>query len=178
MIPVDETGFRKRAIAKAKEMGAHVSHIEAHESAAGIPDLSIFPPSRPWVSPRPEIWLELKVIKHGTVVLRPTQKRWHRERHEAGGRSWVAVLDRDNGNILLVPGHIAAGLDNQYKSWKAVSRTSNIDGNWFEIIWSDNERQQSKPDRNATPQNPRGTEATFPKGGQNVGSNHWLTNKP
>ena len=183
----DENGFRKVVMAAAKFLCWHVSHIEAHLSAAGITDLSIYPASAGWRAPRAEIWLELKVIKDGQIKLRPTQKRWHRERAEAGGRSWVAVLDRQSGDILLVPGAIAAGLDSRADSWRLAATVSNIRDtleNWLIKLVEENEsartRSESKPTshRDGTQESPGSATAALSEGGEDVGSYHWLTSKP
>lgn len=171
----DEKDFRKHTIRLAEAFEWHVSHIEAHESAAGIPDLSIYPGSMG--KPRAEVWLELKVIKDGHIKLRPTQKRWHRERHEAGGRSWVAVLDRSTGDILVVRGHVAAGLDSRAPSWRAAAIVSNIEStNWLFNLVIENERKHTR-DSDRTQENTGSAEAALSAGGQNVGGDHWLTSK-
>lgn len=139
---MDETMFRRNIMAACEAFGWHVSSIEAHCSAAGIPDLNIHPDSSHRMSPRPDVWLELKMVREGHVKLRPTQRRWHRERHEAGGKSWVAALDRRTGDILLVPGHVAAGIDTRAESWRAVAEVSNVSSgltSWVNKLAMENE---------------------------------------
>lgn len=125
-----EEDFRLTVMKAAGEYGMHVSHIEAHQSAAGIPDLNIYSLGRP------DLWLELKVVKRGAVKLRPTQKRWHRQRHEAGGRSWVAVLEPESGDILVVPGHAAPGLAPAVAGWRAAAaiRTNCDNFGWLCLL--------------------------------------------
>lgn len=94
----------------------HVSYIESHQTTPGIPDLHLYS----LVSG--DIWLELKVVKapRDIVMVRPTQKAWHRNRHKAGGKSWFATLDT-NDHILLTPGNVAAGLPTRAAAWRDVS---------------------------------------------------------
>lgn len=173
----NEEDFRKYVMRLASGNGHHVSHIEAHQSAAGVPDLVIFPKAVSFV--RPDLWLELKVIKDGQIKMRPTQKRWHRERNEAGGRSWVAVLDRATGDILVLSGHVAAGLDSRAASWRGHAELSNIlhgDG-WLAQLVDYNERIYAS-NGNGTKEDTRTAPAPLPQGGEDVGGHHWLTGKP
>ena len=109
-----EDEFRRHFIALATARQYHVTHIESHMTSAGVPDLNLFKYSR-------DCWIELKVVKDGKIRLRPTQKRWHRERAQAGGRSWVVVLDRATDTILWVSGDVAVGLGPAAQDWRAVS---------------------------------------------------------
>lgn len=94
-----EDVFRKNVMAACERLGFHVTHIESHDASPGVPDLNIW-------DRRSDVWLELKVAKDGSAKLRPTQKRWHRERHLRMGDSFVAVLCDDG--VLTVPGPVAA----------------------------------------------------------------------
>lgn len=174
---LNETDFRKAVITAAKFLGFHVSHIEAHESAAGIPDLNIYPASIDSRRSRPELWLELKVIKDGHIKLRPTQRRWHRERNEAGGRSWVAALERSTGDVLILPGHVAAGLDSRAPSWRAAATIQNISETAESLVLNlieRNERAQQRSDSNGAPEGAGSPGTPLQAGGQNVGGDHWL----
>ena len=130
----NEEEFRRSVMIEAANRGMHVSHIEAHISVAGIPDLNLSKNGR-------DIWLELKVVKANGVKMRPTQKRWHRERHESGGKSWVAVLDRETGDVLVLRGHTAALLAPGVRNWTAaaVIRTHCATFGWMDLLWSTNE---------------------------------------
>jgi hypothetical protein len=113
-----ENEFRKHIISVAQIKG-HVSHVESHETSAGIPDLNIW-----WMGQ--DLWLELKVIKGGKVTMRPTQRKWHLDRAQHGGQSWVLVLDPENEDILVLPGDVAATLPTATRSWRAAAGVSNI----------------------------------------------------
>lgn len=125
----NEEDFRRAVMTRAVERGMHVSHIEAHLSVAGIPDLNLSRGGH-------DVWLELKLVKANGVKMRPTQKRWHRERHESGGKSWVAVLDRETGDVLIVRGHTAALLAPGARHWTAaaVIRTNCGTFGWLELL--------------------------------------------
>lgn len=124
-----EEDFRRKVMIEAANRGMHVSHIEAHISVAGIPDLNL---SRG----KHDVWLELKLVKANGVKMRPTQKRWHRERYESGGKSWVAVLDRETGDVLVVRGHTAALLAPGPRHWTAaaVIRTHCDAFGWLDVL--------------------------------------------
>lgn len=124
-----EEEFRRKVMVEAANRGMHVSHIEAHISVAGIPDLNLSKNGR-------DVWLELKLIKATGVKMRPTQKRWHRERHESGGKSWVAVLDRESGAVLIARGHVAAVLAPGPRHWTAAAtiRTHCGTFGWLDIL--------------------------------------------
>lgn len=125
----NEDDFRRGVVRQAEQWGAHVTHIESHQTSAGVTDLNI------WAFNR-DLWLELKVVKRGTVKLRPTQKKWHRERAEAGGQSWVAVLDPKTQHVLVLRGEAAATLPPGLASWEAaaVIRTHSASWSWLAII--------------------------------------------
>lgn len=114
---VSEDCFRRHVVSFAEKDGYHVSHIESHLTSAGIPDLNLFKGQR-------DVWLELKIIKDGKVKLRPTQKKWHRERAEKRGISWVFVLDTKTQDILWLSGRVAASLDSDAGAWRAASNIS------------------------------------------------------
>lgn len=114
-----EEDFRKHVMKVAEAANFHVSWVEAHLSAAGIPDLNVY---RNGV----DVWLELKVIKDGYVRMRPTQKRWHKDRAAKGGKSWVLALNRVTGDILVIPGNIAADLDGRVHGWSDHSESWNV----------------------------------------------------
>lgn len=114
-----EEDFRKHVMKVALAAKHHVSHIEAHLSAAGIPDLNMFVYGQ-------DVWLELKIVKGGIVKMRPTQRRWHREREHAGGESWVLVYDREKQHVLTVAGATAAMLAPAVAAWEAVSRAEHV----------------------------------------------------
>lgn len=109
----DEADFRRFVTECAGS--AHVSHIESHEASPGIPDLNICMRGI-------DIWIELKVMSsRKPPKMRPTQKRWHTDRFEHGGISWVMALDLDLMDVLLIPGHVAAGLPNKPGLWRAAA---------------------------------------------------------
>lgn len=111
---ISEDVFRRMVVDKAQMYHYHVSHVESHQTSAGVPDLNI--------AKGVDMWLELKVVKKTGITLRPTQKKWHRDRHAAGGKSWVAVLTGSN-DILLLPGHVAADLTPRDERWETSSNT-------------------------------------------------------
>lgn len=168
-----ENDFRQKVIDVAEGMGAHVSHIESHQTSAGIPDLCIFLMEE-------DLWIELKVIKKRAVKLRPTQKRWHADRAQCGGMSWVLVLDPETDCILVVPGAVAAGLDSRAGSWRAVAGVSNVQELPQLLMKLIKRRKHGKrpPNRGGTPQGPRTTRPALPESGKDVVGDHWLLNKP
>lgn len=130
-----EDDFRRHVIKVATGLKYHVSYIEAHLSAAGIPDLNIYLLSI-------DVWVELKIIKHGQVKMRPTQRRWHRDRKEAGGRSWVLVYDRAAQHVLALPGHVAAALAPAEAAWRGAATAEHITklpSILESLAWSDHE---------------------------------------
>ena len=94
---------------------AHVSHIESHLTSAGIPDLNICIGGY-------DLWIELKVMSNRKLPkMRPTQRKWHIDRAENGGVSWVMVLDLDLMDVLIIPGNVAAGLPSKPGVWRAAA---------------------------------------------------------
>lgn len=110
---MSEDDFRRALIGWAEKSGWHVTHLESHQTSAGVPDLNL-------CKGLVDMWLELKVEKPKGITLRPTQKKWHRDRARARGVSWVIVL-MDDGGILVVPGERAAGLTAAVSDWRAAS---------------------------------------------------------
>jgi hypothetical protein len=103
-----ETPFRDHVIDVARKAGFHVTHIESPVTSAGVPDLNLYSGV--------DVWLELKVWSdYAGVKMRPTQRVWHRLRHEAQGLSWV-LLHHD-GNLSLIPGDVAARLKSKDQAW-------------------------------------------------------------
>lgn len=109
-----ENDFRKHTMKVAESLGYHVSWIEAHESAAGIPDLNLYRNGN-------DLWVELKVIKDGQIRMRPTQKRWHKARAQSRGASWVLVLNKVKQEVIVVAGGEAAGLDGRVHAWESAA---------------------------------------------------------
>lgn len=103
-----EKPFRQWFQREAEDLGYHASFIESHQTSSGIPDLNLH---RNGV----DLWLELKVWRDGYHML-PSQRRWHRKRANAGGRSYV-VCYRDNFMYVL-PGEFAATLMPKAKDWE------------------------------------------------------------
>ena len=174
-----EDRFRQAVIRVAQSMGGHVTYIESHQTSAGVPDLHIFLNGT-------DVWLELKVVGLKKVRVRPTQRKWHRERREAGGNSWVWVLDPPTGNILQVPGHVAADLEPDIDGWRRVALVAqNIEliGHMFDSLTKryTNVRpgavQIPKPNRDRAAQDPGSAETTLSESGADVVSHHWLTDK-
>lgn len=110
---VSEDDFRRALIAAAEGLGWHVTHLESHQTSAGVPDLNL-------CKGLVDMWLELKVEKPKGITLRPTQKKWHRDRARVRGVSWVVVLMNDGG-ILVVPGERASRLGTAAENWRAAS---------------------------------------------------------
>lgn len=117
---LQEDKFRREFIAALEDsphLNAHVSYIESHQVTPGIPDLHVL------AFGEVEAWIELKVVKckpNDTITVRPSQKLWHRKRNKAGGKSWFVVLDK-NGDILVVPGHVAIELPPRAAAWRDVA---------------------------------------------------------
>jgi len=79
-------------------MGGHVSKVEAHASAAGIPDLD-------FCIQEIEGHIELKYgNKLKKPELRPSQVRWFRDRIKAGGKPFFLLLDGDTNKVYLIGG--------------------------------------------------------------------------
>lgn len=109
----NEDDFRRYVAECAAD--CHVSHIESHLTSAGIPDLNICMRGT-------ELWLELKVMSsRKPPKMRATQKKWHVDRFEHGGISWVVTLDLDMMDVLILPGNVAAGLPSNPGIWRAAA---------------------------------------------------------
>ena len=117
--PVSEDDFRRHVIDLLGKDGCHLSHIESHLTSAGIPDINFYKSGR-------DVWLELKVAKDGKVKMRPTQKRWHKDRAARGGQSWVLVLSPSKDRVLWLPGAVAAGLEPSWLAWVGAAGEQNI----------------------------------------------------
>lgn len=169
-----EKEFRRFVIGVAEGIGGHVSHVEAHESAAGIPDLNIYLVGS-------DLWLELKIIKEGEIRMRPTQKRWHLDRYEHGGKSWVLVFDPRTGDVLTLPGEVAATLSPRESVWRGAASASNVN-EMYKLLISLSRRMKrghhSKHAPDSTgPQKSAGEPVRpLPASGKDVGEYHWLTN--
>jgi hypothetical protein len=125
----NEGQFRRHVIGQMAH-AAQCTHIESHETAAGVPDLNIYVQGR-------DVWIELKVLSdHKRPIMRPSQKRWHVDRWEHGGLSWVVAYDIDNDEVLVIPGHIAAGLGTSIALWRTSGAKHPIDdiGYVFKIL--------------------------------------------
>lgn len=119
--PLQEDKFRRdiiQALEDSLNLTAHVSYIESHQVTAGIPDLHVL------AYKEIDAWIELKVVKmkgkSGSVTVRPSQKMWHRKRHNAGGKSWFVVQDT-NENILVVLGSVAIELPPRVEAWREAA---------------------------------------------------------
>ena len=118
-VPVmeDEGDFRRYVIGRVlkSEPRSQTSYIESHETSAGIPDLNIYMRGR-------DVWIELKVLSDTKPAkMRPTQKRWHVDRFNSGGMSWVMTLDLTQMKLLIIPGNVAAGLGTNIGVWRNVA---------------------------------------------------------
>jgi len=188
---VTEADFRKHMTGLAKILGGHVSNIESHLTSAGIPDMNV------WID-GVELWLELKM--YGPKChLRPTQRKWHKERKAAGGRSWVLVYVPGEESIVAIPGYVAAEAadlrqlvrDGSYDPVN-IDMTSSL---LFRLIQLEKERggklrthaqhkgqskytTKSGPNRDGEAPNPGGAGPTLPPSGEDVERDHWLLNKP
>lgn len=125
-----EAKFRTRITEYAEGKGWHVSNIESHMSSPGIPDMNIF------ARGRGDFWFELKVASlQGVVKMRPTQKAWHRARHECGGSSWVVVMTNDGRTVYVIPGHVAASKPpGTHVHEGAVVTTDGTNLEWLSLI--------------------------------------------
>lgn len=172
---INEDEFRRHSIRVAGALGAHVSHIESHESSAGIPDLNLFLMGV-------DLWVELKVLKNGRVKMRPTQRRWHKDRAEHGGQSWVVCLDIATQNILTLPGDKAAALGPSEAEWKRAAAVSNVPelaGLFITLARRVvNGRSKQGPNSDRAPKVSGSPASSLPPGGQTVGGDHWLLDKP
>jgi hypothetical protein len=112
-----ETAFRRWFESEAKSLGYHVSHIESHQTSSGIPDLNLHRNGT-------DLWLELKVWRDGYHML-PSQRRWHRARAMAGGRSYVICYREDF--MYVLPGEFAATLTPKAREWEKGDRYPRLD---------------------------------------------------
>lgn len=119
----NESEFRRYVIEQIKDNEiAHVTYIESHLTSAGVPDLNIYMLGR-------DIWLELKVMTSlKGPKMRSSQKRWHIHRWNQGGKSWVLTLDMTNMELLVVPGHVGAGLGTSPSIWRRECTVHPISG--------------------------------------------------
>lgn len=174
----NEAEFRKHVTKLVEDAGGHVSNIESHLTAAGVPDMNICLHGQ-------DVWLELK-YKGKSMKMRPTQRRWHRTRAACGGTSWVVVYDPEDAGVWFVPGHVAAEhpdlrqfpFDTVAKHSATIIRTvvkSIIKGKYDVRRW---ESEIESPDSDGSPQNPGGSETALRESGQNVVGHHWLLDKP
>lgn len=169
-----EDEFRRHVIKVAEDMGGHVSHIESHQTSAGVPDLNI----RLFGE---DIWLELKVVKDGRIKMRPPQKKWHRDRNEAGGRSYVWALYPATGYVLELLGHMAAQLPPALEPWMGHAYSFNandIDTSLKLIAMEIKHVRVEESDRNRTAQSSGSPEIPLPASGPDVDGHHWLHSKP
>lgn len=83
---MSEKDFRKEVVDGLSGPNSHVSCVESHETSAGIPDID-------YCIHGVEGHVELKYSKKGGKQprLRPTQKKWMRERIKAGGIPFLFV---------------------------------------------------------------------------------------
>lgn len=189
-----EGEFRQEVTKQAKLMGFHASNIESHLTSAGIPDTNL-------AIGHVDIWLELKVFgaKH-PMKIRPTQRKWHKDRAEVKGLSWFAILDIDHQIVFLVPGasihYVGTGLTRQWQGSAVQFSTEQIDlmiaymyheavKRRAEYVRSNNQRvcggnagQEQQPDSERTANHSGIPGDSLPEGGQSVGEHHWLLNKP
>ncbi len=100
-----ETALRKRvkqAIKSANEdygEEVHLSWVESHETALGIPDLN-------YCYKEVEGWIELKAGPD--IEIRASQVRWMKDRIKAGG--YPLFLIEWGSMFLIVPGSAASAL--------------------------------------------------------------------
>ena len=181
MTITEEKSLRVAVSEKARLMGFHVSNIESHSSSAGIPDINL-------AIGHVDIWLELKAFGvRWPMKIRSTQRKWHRERYEANGLSWFALLDLDHQEIFLVPGsgiqYVGSGLTRQWQGGAVKFKPEHID---LMIAYLYNEAVKrriayvTEQQRNSAGPSidARSAGNSLPEGGQIVGGHHWLTDKP
>lgn len=120
---MSEKALRKMV---ARKLKGHISQIESHETAAGIPDTNIFHVSGQ------DHWIELK---YGTPKklwhVRPTQKTWMRRRVRSGAKNvWILWRYEETGSvehgvINVRQSNIEAVLrDVSLESWRSQSLLS------------------------------------------------------
>ncbi len=89
----------------ASRKGGHLSWVESHATSAGFPDVDMCHLGK-------IAQTELKVVKaKGKIEIRPTQYRWLKDRHKAGGKPTMLVGD-DCGFYVLPVTSVIDGLDN------------------------------------------------------------------
>lgn len=78
----------------ASRRGGHLSWVESHATSAGFPDVDCCHLGK-------IAQIELKVVKaKGKIEIRPTQYRWFKDRHKAGGEP-VMLIGFDDGFYVL-----------------------------------------------------------------------------
>lgn len=171
-----ESALRKALTKLIESKGGHVSNIESHVTSAGVPDMNFFLSGA-------DVWVELKAVgSRGQIKMRPTQRKWHRDRDSVGGISHVVVLEIETGDILLVPGATAAGLDSRIQSWREVAEVRNIHSNglWAivrRMVYATKTANQPKPDRDRSAKEAGSPGSALQPSGKDVGGHHWLLDK-
>lgn len=172
-----ETIFRAETAAAIMVLGGVYDFVESPNTSPGIPDvLSQFG--------QDDLWLELKVTRMGEVEMRPAQRRWHRRRHDSGGKSWVLIKDRGTDSVMAIPGHIAADLRSHAHYWlEAAKQHGHVApmgmlSAVIETLVKDIRNEQQSSDRSGTPQVQGSTVSPLPPSGGDVAGHHWLTGKP
>ncbi len=124
----NETAFRKYVCHGLNKFG-HTSKIESHAMTTGFPDIN-------FCIDGVEGNIECKFQYAGYPMdIRPSQKRWFKDRLEAGGNCWLlGCFDVDGGGsfIYLVHGSYINHLTNQRSTWADRSSCSWIDEIDFE----------------------------------------------
>lgn len=101
----------------------HISQIESHATATGFPDIN-------FCINNVEGNIELK---HGNlghdIKIRPSQRRWFKQRVDAGGNCWLLGRFQYGAFDLyvLVHGRHIKLLTNKYASWVKVQTKSWMD---------------------------------------------------
>ena len=175
-----EADFRRAVTDAVMFAGGHMSNIESHKTSAGIPDCNYFLRGV-------DVWLELKVVNaQGQVKMRPPQKRWHVDRHDKGGVSWVLVLDPCSGYLGLVQGQVAAALPLAVAKWSVrwFEYPSDVIPQLIEKLAEHTKYEQDKSHQQRTgsggqqSNEARGAGSALREGGQGVVGHHWLHDKP
>lgn len=71
---------------KARMPAPHWQRIESGATGRGVPDINGCFQGR-------DIWIELKTVKQGALVLTWTQVVWHERRVRAGGTTFILAAD-------------------------------------------------------------------------------------
>lgn len=172
----DESALRKHITKYVEDAGGHVSNIESHLTAAGIPDMNIFLHGT-------DIWLELK-YKGRKMAMRPTQRRWHRTRAACGGMSWVLIYDPEDGGVWFILGHVVAEYpDIRQMPFDTITKHSltslgAILKSMAESEYNARGKKFGTPDRDGAQERPGSPGTPLSPGGEDVGGHHWLTSKP